>query len=83
MCVVQIGQQRGQSVCGVLTVHCVHCRTFELTATLPLDKDLIVRVKDYDLVTSDDLIGETVIDLENRFLTKMRATCGIPQTYFT
>ena len=64
-------------------VYCVHRRTFELTATLPLDKDLIVRIKDYDLISSDDLIGETVIDLENRFLTKRRATCGIPQTYFT
>ena len=49
---------------------------------IPLDKDLKVRVKDYDLVSSDDLIGETVIDLENRFLTKLRATCGVPQTYF-
>ncbi|XP_070210966.1 myoferlin-like isoform X3 [Littorina saxatilis] len=57
-------------------------RTFEMTAMLPLDKDLTVRVKDYDLISSDDLIGETVIDLENRYLSKMRATCGIAKTYF-
>ena len=53
-----------------------------MTAMLPLEKDLIIRVKDYDLISSDDVIGETVIDLENRFLTKRRATCGIPQAYF-
>ncbi|XP_076460960.1 myoferlin-like isoform X2 [Babylonia areolata] len=64
------------------TIDPIFGRTFEMTAMLPLDKDLIVRVKDYDLVSSDDLIGETVIDLENRFLTKARATCGIPQTYY-
>lgn len=56
-------------------------RLFEMTAVLPLDKDLIIRVKDYDLVTSDDLIGETSIDLENRYLSRYRATCGIPQYY--
>lgn len=55
---------------------------FEMTAVIPLDKDLIVRVKDFDLISSDDLIGETVVDLENRFLTKYRATCGIPESYW-
>jgi dysferlin len=44
-------------------------------------KDLTIRLKDYDIISSDDLIGETVIDLENRYLSKHRATCGIPQTY--
>ena len=54
---------------------------FEVKATLPVDKDLIVRIRDYDFASQDDTIGETVVDLENRFLTKCRATVGLPQTY--
>lgn len=54
---------------------------FELNAVLPVMKDLTIRLKDYDIISSDDLIGETVIDLENRYLSKQRATCGIPKTY--
>ncbi|XP_074642408.1 myoferlin-like [Tubulanus polymorphus] len=56
-------------------------RLFEMKTTLPLHKDLQICIKDYDLLSTDDVIGETVIDLENRYLTKFRATCGIPKTY--
>ena len=56
---------------------------FEVNTVLPLYKDLTIRVVDYDLLSSDDLIGETMIDLENRMLTKHRATCGIPKSYYT
>ncbi|CAL8071098.1 unnamed protein product [Calicophoron daubneyi] len=56
---------------------------FELKCQLPNEKDLQVRIKDYDVLGTDDIIGETHIDLENRRLTKYRATCGIPQTYCT
>lgn len=58
-------------------------RMFEVKATLPIEKDLYVRVKDYDLVGSDDTVGETIIDLENRFLTQHRAIAGLPKTYCT
>ena len=54
---------------------------FELKATIPLDKDLYISIKDYDLLSTDDVIGETVIDLENRFLSQYRATVGICRTY--
>lgn len=62
---------------------CFLCRMFELKTTLPIHKDLYIRIKDYDLLGSDDIIGETVIDLENRNLSKYRATVGLPKTYCT
>ena len=64
------------------TLDPVFGRTFEMTTVLPLNKDLHIRIKDFDLLSKDDIIGETVIDLENRLLTKRRATCGIPKVYY-
>lgn len=40
-----------------------------------------MKVMDYDLVSADDLIGETVIDLENRLLSLRHAIVGLPATY--
>lgn len=48
---------------------------------LPQDKDLKISVYDYDLLTRDEKVGETVIDLENRFLSRYNSYCGLPQTY--
>jgi hypothetical protein len=36
---------------------------------------------DWDKLSADDIIGETVIDLENRFFSKHRPRCGIQQKY--
>ena len=55
-------------------------KMFEIHATLPKEHTLKVTVMDYDRFSSDDLIGETEIDLENRFLSQYRATCGLPAT---
>lgn len=46
-----------------------------------MESMLTVSVYDWDLVGTDDLIGETKIDLENRFYSKYRATCGISSSY--
>lgn len=48
-----------------------------------MDSMLTVGVYDWDLVGSDDLIGETKVDLENRFYSKHRATCGLQDSYAT
>uniref|UniRef100_A0A8D2IZ79 Otoferlin n=1 Tax=Varanus komodoensis TaxID=61221 RepID=A0A8D2IZ79_VARKO len=56
-------------------------KSFDIEATFPMESMLTVAVYDWDLVGSDDLIGETKIDLENRYYSKHRATCGIAQTY--
>jgi hypothetical protein len=42
-------------------------RCYELKASLPGPSRLHITTWDYDLVTFDDLIGETVIDLEDRW----------------
>ena len=54
---------------------------YEIPSTFPFDHTLTIEVKDNDRGSSDDLIGKTSIDLENRYLTQDRARCGIPKTY--
>ncbi|XP_040217713.1 myoferlin isoform X3 [Rana temporaria] len=56
-------------------------RMYELNCFLPQEKDLKISVYDYDTVTRDEKVGETIIDLENRFLSRFGSFCGIPQTY--
>ncbi|XP_065548005.1 fer-1-like protein 4 [Lathamus discolor] len=55
----------------------------ELTVSFPVESELTVAIFDHDLVGSDDLIGETKIDLENRFYSKHRANCGVASQYDT
>ncbi|XP_022212778.2 otoferlin [Drosophila obscura] len=55
-------------------------RIFELEATLPGDNMLLLMVYDQDKCR-DDLIGQTYIDLEDRWRSKHRATVGLAQEY--
>lgn len=56
-------------------------RMFEFNGTFPTDTIVTVQVWDYDRTLCHDLVGETKIDLENRFYTKHRAHCGISYEY--
>ncbi|CRK93099.1 CLUMA_CG006578, isoform A [Clunio marinus] len=56
-------------------------KCFEIECCFPQDSMLTVQIFDWDLVGSDDLIGETKIDLENRFYSKHRALCGLSKKY--
>ncbi|XP_050311727.1 otoferlin isoform X2 [Anthonomus grandis grandis] len=58
-------------------------RCFEFQASFPEDTFVIIGIYDYDMTSKDDLIGETKIDLENRYFTKHRSRCGIAESYFT
>ncbi|XP_055083337.1 LOW QUALITY PROTEIN: myoferlin [Periophthalmus magnuspinnatus] len=56
-------------------------RMIEMSCFLPQDKDLKISVYDYDLLSRDEKVGETIIDLENRLLSRFRPSCGLPETY--
>ncbi|KAJ8352748.1 hypothetical protein SKAU_G00242240 [Synaphobranchus kaupii] len=56
-------------------------RSFEIQAMFPKESLLTVLIYDHDTIGSDNLIGETRIDLENRFYSRHRATCGLPSEY--
>lgn len=56
-------------------------KCFEFRGTFPYENLLRVKVIDYDASSKDDLIGETVIDIENRYYSKHHATCGLAKSF--
>lgn len=53
-----------------------------MKGTFPMDNLISVGLWDFDMQTSDDLIGETEIDIENRYYTRHRARCGLARQYY-
>nr|XP_056700148.1 fer-1-like protein 4 [Euleptes europaea] len=83
--VITIGQQRKDTKERYIPkqLNPVFGEVLELTISFPMESELSISIFDHDLVGSDDLIGETKIDLENRFYSKHRANCGVASQYDT
>ncbi|NXI16257.1 FR1L4 protein, partial [Irena cyanogastra] len=81
--VVTVGQQQKNTKERYIPkqLNPVFGEVVELTVSFPKESELTVAIFDHDLVGSDDPIGETKIDLENRFYSKHRATCGLAAQY--
>lgn len=56
-------------------------KRFQVTGCIPKDRLLKISVYDQDSNTKSDLIGCTVIDLEDRMRSKYLAACGLPEEY--
>ncbi|XP_054473008.1 fer-1-like protein 4 [Anoplopoma fimbria] len=56
---------------------------FEFTLSFPLETELVITVMDHDIIGADDMIGETRVDLENRFYSRHKASCGLALYYDT
>ena len=54
---------------------------YELPANLPIDRTLEIAVMDHDLLSANDLIGKTTIDLENCYLKKYLTLYEPPQSF--
>lgn len=71
------------SIYALNSIPFIYCRVFDFEAIIPMENMLTVGIYDYDMVGSDDLIGQTKIDIENRFYSRHRPTCGLSSTYAT
>lgn len=58
-------------------------RSYDVEMTIPQETELTVALYDHDNLNSDDLVGETVIDIEDRLLARCEALNGLPQTFKT
>lgn len=56
-------------------------KRFQLSGVIPRSTILKVSVHDQDSLTGSDLIGTTLIDVEDRVRTKYLANCGLPQEF--
>ncbi|KAF7238942.1 Fer-1-like protein 4, partial [Varanus komodoensis] len=83
--VVKIGQQQKDTKERYIPkqLNPVFGEVLELSISFPVESEVTISIFDHDLVGSDDLIGETKIDLENRFYSNHRANCGVASQYDT
>lgn len=81
--VVSVGGQKKKDVENRVTsnLNPEFGRPFEFEITIPLETSMNVQIFDYDALGSHDLIGETCIDLESRYFSRHRGTCGLSLDY--
>ncbi|UJR23948.1 hypothetical protein I4U23_026916 [Adineta vaga] len=63
------------------TLEPVFGKSYEFDVTIPTQNLIRVQIWDWDMTSSNDIIAETKIDIENRFFSCHRATCGLPNRY--
>ncbi|CAF1359491.1 unnamed protein product [Rotaria magnacalcarata] len=63
------------------TLEPVFGKSFEFDVQLPFENLIRIQLWDWDMTSSNDMIAETKIDIENRWFSCHRATCGIPKRY--
>ncbi len=56
-------------------------KCFEFEARFPHQSHLNISIKNWNLLEGTELIGETTIDLEDRFYSNCYATCGLPKKF--
>ena len=57
-------------------------RCFEFEVKFPSESQLKISIRNWENILGwNDLIGQTVIDLEDRFFSNAYATCGLPKKY--
>ena len=56
-------------------------RCFEFDAKFPSDSQLTISIRNKSFLNLNELIGQTSIDLENRFYSDQYARCGLPKRY--
>lgn len=61
----------------------IFLRMYEYDLKFPYESQVTISVRDYGTVSNRNLIGKTMIDLENRFYSDCYATCGIAKKYET
>ncbi|XP_069809267.1 fer-1-like protein 4 [Dendropsophus ebraccatus] len=81
--VVKVGEQTMDSKERYIPkqLNPVFGEVFEFTISFPLESELTISIFDHDIIGSDDLIGETKLDLENRFYSNHRPNCGLALQY--
>jgi hypothetical protein len=58
-------------------------RSFDVEVTVPQDAEITLALYDHDNLNRDDLVGQTVIDVEERLMARSLSLNGVPQTYRT
>ncbi|CAF3824596.1 unnamed protein product [Rotaria sordida] len=63
------------------TLEPIFGKSYEFDVQLPFQSLIRIQIWDWDMTSFNDMVGETKIDIENRWFSCHRATCGLPKRY--